>query len=491
MTTSDPIFILARSLSQSEKRAFTRFAKLQTPASVNRYLALFQRLAGMKTYNETLLKQEFGARHFEQLKQQLFKKIMQSLRLYHESGEDEDRVALHLHNHRLLKNRDLPAWAEKELKRAAKIAGEATLHQYGQIIFHRQTEATIASKNISMLRERISEHRAFMKKTVEEIVNEAGYLELFIEVDVINEQFEATRNKAELQVIASFLKTPLLRDEQAALTVRAKILFHFIKGLALYLFCDFKSCAAHMGKVIGYFEKNPRMLLQEEKLYVRSVANRSLGLFHCGLFAESKDLLAKLHAIPVRLPLNGEYRNHLACVLELMHLNRQKNFSRAVALIEKNTALFAESGRPGAVSQQRTYNVFQQATAYRGAGNPKKASQIISSFINERGKGMKKDAYIMARILFMLLRFDLNDQSLLESEIRSVQRFLKKENKLFLFEKKMLQFLNAMLTENSTQQIRRNFQKLKKDLLELKKIAYERNAFMYYDFLDWVESFAR
>lgn len=489
----DQVFSLIKSLSQSEKRYFVRFSKFQTPATTNSYLALFNRLVKIEVYKEKELKKEFGAVHFAQLKQQLYKKLLQSLRLYYTGNSSQNEIFMHIHNYKLLVSKGLQVFAEKELKRADKIARDSEMSYEAAIIFREKNMLVNGMSDVLELQNRIKENDAFFKKQINTISNEHQYEKLFLEIEVLNKQLESTRSKEEMGEIVQYINSPLLQNEESAISNQSKIYFHFSKGLAFYLKSDYEKCANHMKATTLLLEMNENILNRQEDLYVRSLANQCLSLIHLNRFEESEIHFLHLKKVQLIDPAILENRDYITYLLQLMYFNKKKEYAKAIELInvheEFSKIIEKKMAQKNGITQEKVYSVFQKAIALSGSGMHKKASQIINEFINQKAKGMKEDAYIMARLFFLFIRFELNDESLIESELRSVQRYLKEKNKLFLFEKHMLQFISKMLISTSVQENKKNFTTLKNELEALKEVEYERNAFIYFDFSDWVSRF--
>lgn len=479
------LFQLVHSLSQNEKRLFSLLAKTASEKEP-RYLILFRHIAAQKKDDPVRLKNEFGAKHIEQLKQQLTKKILQALRMLYDEQGPQRQVCLHLFNHQLLADRGLLQPAGRELRRAMTVAAAAEVPQLVPLV--RQYEKRhLRHADAGSFLPFGSEKKPGL--TCLEIGNEEAYDDLLLQAGRYNESLEATRDKEELKALERFRRQALLSDERRALTTRARMLRSFINGLIAYLRSDFESCEAAMGKTVAVFSANPSLRQQEEELFIRALANRALALFRLGRLPAFSRAMGQLQQYTPSNAGRMHYRDELFSVLQLMQLNRQKRYAEAVSLIESRPEFFSLQERTVTVTQQQTYLLFETAAAWSGAGQLNKATRLISDFIRDRGRGMKKDAYLMSRIFYLLLRFDQRDPDLIESELRSVRRLLKNENKLFLFERKVLRFVNSMMTQNEPKMIRAHFLRLRSDLLALKKIPHERNAFLYYDFSVWVEKY--
>jgi hypothetical protein len=220
-----------------------------------------------------------------------------------------------------------------------------------------------------------------------------------------------------------------------------------------------------------------------------------LSTIHLNEYSEFETSFQKLKTADIHDSNSIKYKDYICYLLQLMILNKTKKFEKSVELIESNAEFSNEMEKKmslkSGISQEKVYSVFQKATAYLGNGMHKKASSTLNEFINQKAKGIKEDSYIIARLFFLCIRFELNDESLIESELRSIQRYLKEKNKLFLFEKYFLNFISKMLISTSVLEKKTNFSELKKELDALKDIEYERNAFTYFDFSTWVNKFIK
>ncbi len=178
--------------------------------------------------------------------------------------------------------------------------------------------------------------------------------------------------------------------------------------------------------------------------------------------------------------------------MKLILLTTKKDFRAAINLINKQQSnssnLFNTINDKSAMTQEQVYELFYTAACYMGVNRHKKAMGLLYDFISEEKNLTKRDAYTTARFFYLIVLIEINDDGLINSELRSLQRFLKAEKKLFKFEKVFLRFISGLLTKNTTAQIRYHYRQLNDDLSLLKELPFERNAFVYYDFIGWVES---
>lgn len=488
----DYLFILIQSLSATEKRYFTRLSTLQTQSSVNQYAQLFNKISKVKKYNEKEIKKDFNAAHFPQLKQTLYKKILQALRMFHASEHFENEPNIHLTNSKILLSKGLVDEARKEFNRAEKRAQVGSLPFETAMLFREKNFQNTRTISVNEIQERLKNHDEFWVDHVKALENELKYEKLFLEVELLNKQFEATRNSLEKRNISDFLQNFLLINEKSAETVYSKILFNFIKGLAYYLNSDFNYCEKYMITSIELLESNPSYINQKEDIYIRSIANLCL----VQLYQKSEkfnDSIAKLKNYKPEYPHIIDYKNYLVFVLEIMYCNSNSQFEKGIQLI-KETEDFTnrienQIAENQEIAQEKVYSIFQKITAYLGNNQQKDAKKLLMEFIQKKSNAIKEDAFILARVLLLFIHFESKDNQLIESEMRSIVRFLHGRNKLYLFEKQILKFISNMLEANSSSERKVIFSQLKNDMSNLKNMDLEKNAFIYFDFSNWINSF--
>jgi len=179
-------------------------------------------------------------------------------------------------------------------------------------------------------------------------------------------------------------------------------------------------------------------------LYLKALANASLLSIHLGKLEEVDHYIKELK----QHDENGnEHKQYRIILLELMRHNQGKQFSESVGLIERNKHLlgfFQDNARHEQFTQEKVYLIFHMITAYFGAQNYKQAAKLAREFIQMQKDTVKKDAYRMARIVNLIIHFELDNADLLVSELRSAHRMLKNEKKLFRFESIFLKFISRM-----------------------------------------------
>jgi hypothetical protein len=108
--------------------------------------------------------------------------------------------------------------------------------------------------------------------------------------------------------------------------------------------------------------------------------------------------------------------------------------------------------------------------------------------MNAANPRLDPEQYILARIRSLIVHFEAGNYELLEYSIKSTMRFLKKTDRVFKFEKLILNFLaKAVMYENDSERIEL-YEKLKADINKISNDQFEKNVLEQFDFISWINS---
>lgn len=488
----DYLFSLVQSMSATEKRYFTRLSTLQTQNSVNQYAQLFNKLCKLKNYDEAEVKKEFNAAHFAQLKQTLYKKILQALRMFHASAHFENEPNIHLTNSKLLLSKGLVDEARKEFNRAERFAIQADLPFDNAMLFREKNFQNTRTSTAIQIQERLNAHDDFWINHIKQLENELKYERLFLEIEVLNKKFEATRNTFEKRQISDFLQNFLLINDKSAETPYSKILFHFIKGLGYYLSGDYSYSEKYFENCQQLFNENPSFKINKEELYIRTLANLSLIQYFTAS-PKLENTLFILNKLKSEYPHLEEYKTTLNIVLKLLHFNHSENFVEALLLIEKENQLIKkielQATREEEIPLETLYLIFQKTFTYLASYQYKKAIDQLKFFLRKFNYSARFEHIVYAKIILFFTETKWREKLPIDSEIKEFQTFLTHNSKVYLFEKQLLKFITNILNSNSDNERKMAVIQLKNDMKNLKTFDLERNIFNHFDFSAWIDSF--
>ncbi|MBD0288225.1 MAG: hypothetical protein ICV79_22780, partial [Flavisolibacter sp.] len=129
---------------------------------------------------------------------------------------------------------------------------------------------------------------------------------------------------------------------------------------------------------------------------------------------------------------------------------------------------------------------YKIASLYFGSGDYEKTIDYLNKIIHWK-VDLRNDLQCYARLLHLIAHYELGNYELMEYLIKSVYRFMAKMENLSLVEEEIFHFLRSSLSL-SPQQIKPAFQALAHKLKSLERNRSETRAFMYLDFVSWLES---
>jgi len=477
------IYTLIHSMGKGDKRHFSLYSQSQK-ANSKKYVKLYDLILKQNHFDEKQLKKEIGSAYYPQLKYELTHHILESLRRKHHKTDKSSTLLCIDYAHVLLNN---GLWKDA-LKQLNKVFD--TDHPI------KSNSAFLAFSDTSYIKSRYSSNEV-LKETIQswdkrkkELINlfdiETAYDKLYMQITLINQEMESVRKPSDKTRLKKFLKEPYLKESKYSSSKYAELNFHYCHGLASYLLGEYSLSQSHMGSVKNILDAEYSLRLNREDLYLRVMANLSLCALQNNNITEADGYRLELIKYDSLYTGNNSYKNYLADLLELMICNASDKYNKAIKIISTQLSSSIKSKPQYRLTQEYTYQIFQTVASYMELGLFKEAKKTILSFITENKQSSKKDAYSYARIVYLILLIEENNNDLLDFELRSVNRYLKLSDQLFLFEKIFLNFTNKLIRNksNSTSSI---YNKLYLEIKDLKKNPFERNALVYFAFDTWAK----
>jgi len=131
---------------------------------------------------------------------------------------------------------------------------------------------------------------------------------------------------------------------------------------------------------------------------------------------------------------------------------------------------------------------YQFFYGYFGVGNYNNALKWMNQLLNDNTAKIRPEIYFFARIMNLILHFELRNTELLAYNIRNTYRLFIKQKRLFRFETIMLNFIRRSGKYNTPTELRTAFSDLKKQLETLQQDPYESQTLSFFDIISWLES---
>lgn len=258
-----------------------------------------------------------------------------------------------------------------------------------------------------------------------------------------------------------------------------------------YILNDFKNCFKHSKKWIEQFEKNTELKSRDTNLFLRGYHYLLTSTYNLKKYKDYQSFLEKLENFRTENYSKFNFNTKILSFL-YVHLGRMNlhflegSFDEGVKNI-KRTLNRLERYKSKLDEHKVMIFHYKIAWMYIGNGTPEKSVYYLQSVINMTNISLRKDIQAYARLMFLMVHYDLGNENLITSMLKSYKRFFEKneiDNKVQLLILTM--FKDLIKTPNFERKDIMN-----KNLKELKLIQnnkYEQRAFIYLDAISWLEA---
>jgi len=490
----DPLFGLIKSLKKSEKRYFKLFAAREGEGKDKKFIRLFDFLDRQNEFNETAILEadkSIKPRQLSNLKAHLYKRIMQSLRLYNASMVKDVQIRELIDYAQLLFNRSLYDQCVQILNKAKKLAykhenlellleifkWEKTVlaHTVGK---HNQARVNNIIENVSEVNQRINNINRFSNISVK--LNS-----LYLKTGFI-------RSESDYDRIQNILHSSLPDYDEEKLSVSEKCALYELHVGYYFFLQDFDQAYQYAKKWVALYDKNPEFIPQKLDNYIRSINNLMIGQYKLTKYHEFVEMHKKLKAIKS----NPDIVLDENIGLKLLKYTYVHEFNRYFMLGDFDSGVILMNRiKPGLEEfidrmdrHSRLILYYKIACLYFGNENFNESIHWLNKIINTEEGGLREDVLCFARILNLISHFELGNTDVIEYYLRSTYRFLSRKDDLHNYQKYILNFMKGLTRGMSNEDFVYKFKDLRKKLLPLVNSPYEKRAFIYFDIISWLES---
>lgn len=489
---NDFLYQLIKSLTKSEKRAFKIYATRNSSPDA-KFIKLFDAIDKVSEYDEEqIIKSIKGVkkRQFSNLKAHLYKQILTSLRLTNVNHNVDIMLREQIDHARILYNKGLYKQSLRLLDRAKTQAHLNHRHtlEYEILTFERIIESQYITRS---LRNRADELIEQASDKLHTLTNYNRLANLSLRLYGIYIKAGHVRDEKDYKNISEYFKEelePITTEDHG-----------FFERLYLYvsyawyslIVQDFLLQYRYAQKWVDLFEENPDMLELEPIWYLKGQHVLLEALFILGHYEKHEEVKNNLETFLKDPPTRS---NENLETLGFMYLYTAKinshfingSFTEGLKLVpELNDKINTYSRTID--SHRILVFYYKIACLYFGAGENEKAIEYLNKIINYPDQKLREDLHCFARILNLIAHFELGNQILVEYQIRSVYRFLRKMNDLNLVQQEILNFLQNLGKANGSS-LKERFIKLRDRLLEINEMPYQKRPFLYLDIISWLEA---
>ncbi len=492
-TFSDTLFQLISSLEKSEKRHFKLYIKRSSSKEDLKIIRLFDTLDKMTEYDEKLLLKKLDGIPKSQLynlKAHLYRQLLASLRLLKTTDNIDLKLSEHLDNARLLYNKGLKLQSLHILERAKELAkANQKFNFLVQVISLEKKIETLHITRSSLEKTLLlTEEAQENSRHIDRVTRLSNLALLLYRWYVKNGH---ARNKDDEKGIENFFKSSLPEDLGAINGFYEKM--YLYQSFSWYAFIrqDFLMHYRYCQKWVNLFDENPNMVSVETGHYIKGMHNLLNAHFVLRNFKEFEITLQQFEEFS-KTPIANQhdnFRTHTSIYINGARINyflMKGDFREGLPLIPvvvdklKEYSLFVDSHRI------LVFN-YKIAMLYFGAGQYGLAIDFLHKIINYNRPGLRNDLQCYARLMHLICHYEMGNDEILESLIKSVYRFMAKMKNLTVVEEEIFKFLRHSAKVNA-RELKPELEKFLMKIKHLEKNRFETRSFSYLDIISWAES---
>jgi len=489
-TPSDKLFQLIHSLTGPERRYVSVHLNRQANHSDNKYLLLFQTASAQKVMDESSLrkkiygKTQITSRKFSELKAYTYHLILTALQFYDGSTSINFKVDTQLQQIRVLFKRSHYRDCLDLLKKSKTLIIKYELFLQLIAVLDWEKKIAYAREDIAFLDEELQRIDEEEQACVAQIRNLSTYRNILYQLIISRRKYAVLRSTEKQKKLAEILEHPLLAKPEKARSYRASVLYYRIQSNGAYSMLDYEKFYKFSRGQIDLMEANPHLLKEDISAYIYGMTNLMLA---CGLLSRYKELESNLL---IFRELKGSsiddafriFKHFYALSFRLCI--QKGDFAEGWKMLERH---FEELDKYKGQSFERGSFYFQYFYLSFGKENYDDALSYLNLWLNLPRSIEREDLQSLARMLNLILHYEMNNMVLLESLVKNTHRYLKRRNQAYAFEKHLLHFFQQVIKNNYRTSLKAALKVLKNDFTALAEHPSEKVMLQYFDFLSWIE----
>ncbi|MGE0566337.1 MAG: hypothetical protein AB7O73_00185 [Bacteroidia bacterium] len=482
-------------MSDGEKKFFIKSSSLQQ--GEKNYLRLFEYISEQPEYNEETLKEQIKKepfiKHLASEKNQLFHHVLKSIRLYRINQKGSAYVFDKSKEIQILYERGLHELADMEAETVKNIANQNELFHSLLEVLHLQIRfAPVSEIPNDEKCKRLQKLLEEKNSCIEQIDSIRIYTQLLSEVEYYFNQSILIHDASRKYMLESFLNNPYLKNEPESICQKAKMLASFSRMICYRLLRDHEKLSLSVENTGSLFKKNEFLIREFPKLYINYYGFKARLEAINNNFGEAKLFIDKVREIKNEEFFSSpDLQNHIfsrLTVYDLMYANYSGMFHIIDSQLPEIQRKMEEEGDK-IVAQERTTIHFLLFVNAFAKNEVTKALKHLNVILNSDFETSRQDLYRMAKLCYLLVHEEMNNESFLIYSYKSTQRFFKKLDHVFQYEAVFLKYFRLYAISVKRPESKSDYLfSMKKQLMEVFKDPYQRIATEYFDFIAWIDS---
>ena len=492
MVKNDPLFLLIKSMSKSEKRQFKLYAGRLGVNTEKNFMALFNVLDKLDEFDEKIIleKTNIKKQQISNAKAHLYKQILISLRLNPAHQNLKIHIREQLDFASILYYKGLHKQSLKVLEKAKQLALNNFENNLAFEIV--ELEKVIESQYITRSMQGRAEDLARQSDELSDkvlLLSKLSDLSLQLYSLLLKKGY--VRSDEDFESVRTFFESNLPEHNIEEMGFKERLFLY--KAYLWYNFItqEFVAGYRYSQRWVDLFKDNFSLKKNNPVFYLKGINYLLESLFlikHTTRFETVLSDFEKEYR-QKKLFVNENTKSLATLIYYQNRLNLyflQGKFREGLYFIpEVNVKL----GYIARTFDEHHIMVFYYkiASMYFGAGEYDQCIDYLSKIIGNKHLKMREDLLSFSRVLNLVAHFEAGYDEDLDSLIRSTYKFLIKMNDMHIVQKKFISFLRK-LGNIYPHEIKSAFKELYDELKVYENHPYEKRSFIYLDILSWLES---
>ncbi len=491
-TPSNKLYELIQSLSGSEKRYFKIFVRDKGDKN-SKYIQLFDAMDAQETFDDEALRaliypdKKIQSRKYSELKAYLYELILKSLQSYDEKTSVDFRLQYLLNSIKVLFRRVRFEDAQELLAKAQKLAVKYEKFEILVKLLDWEKQIAYAETNIGYLDKNLPRIEQLEMETIADIQNLAVYRNTFFKLLVSLRKDASMRKTEQKERLLELLQRPELSNISHARSHHARILYYRIYTFYYYATADFVQFRKEGEKLIALIESKPHFLKESVTTFISALSNLLMACILTSDYEAAEKNLQKLKKIqPITADDELKIHRQYYTVKFRLCINTGQ-FEEGLRALDEHFERLEKGKLNRKIFESESF-YFQYICIYFGTGVYDKALEYLNHWLNSPKSIQRQDLQSLARIINLIIHYEMGNTLLLDSLIRSTYRFLNKRNALYQLEARLIHFIRTILAIPSKKERKEAFTELKAEIEEMAKDKKVKAMLQLFDLEAWLES---
>lgn len=492
MASNKELFDLIKSLDSKEKRYLKLLMKALSGPKEKRYQNHFDIIVSMKKYDDLLWKRKMGlkitSKQIKETNNYLYDFILKGLMMYsNPTDKSKNRILVDSQKVNTLMRKGLYHTAAKKIDELIQLSEE---QQYFDLSLHLLNEKRSINFGTGLLKSDPNFMLGILDNfdaNLEHAQNINDYLRYLDGAKRVIEKWTTIRSPEVEEKYLALLAHPLMDNEKMATCLRSRNLYYILKLALLTNLQSEAKCLAESNSAIDYFTHKAKKL--DNALYIGFMLNKKMEI--CTIFKLYDELATTIELFESKAKNLASFTEQIYWfIMSFRHrltlFYYQQNiseFKKSLENLDVELYKTCQSSYPTVYGECE----FTKAKIHHLAGEMDEAIDCLNN-VFDAGKKISIELLVAARILFLMIHYELGNQFYLPYAIQSLYRTILKTNSIYLAERELLSFLRQAIQVKDHAELKVLEQNLLNKWLEMKNDKYQKDFFYFFPYCEWIES---